>query len=160
VPNPISGVTRVAVKVKEKRDLGLAWPLLSGELRWRQMALRAVVLAVAAHSIGLGLSLLFFPVWALRLVGWHYAGAVFWPSQAGLFLVILGAAYAWAVRLRPLVWLVIGSKACAVLFLGASIAWLGVPRIAALLGSADGLMGLAVALLYWGVIRAESTTTR
>lgn len=146
----------MAVKVEQEPGFALAWPSLPGKLQWRRMALSAVMLAVAAHSIGLGLSLLVVPVWVLRLVGWHYTGPVFWPSQAGLFLVILGAAYAWAIRLRPLVWLIIGSKACAVLFLGASIAWLDAPRLVALLGSADGLMGLAVALLYWGVIRAES----
>jgi hypothetical protein len=146
----------VTVEAKDKPNSRAAWPRLALGLHWRQLALHAVVLAVAAHSIGLGLSLLFFPAWALRLVGWHYTGPVFWPSQAGLFLVILGVAYACALRLRPLVWLIIGSKAGAVLFLGASIAWLQAPRLVALLGSADGLMGLAVALLYWGVVRAES----
>jgi len=128
----------------------------SPRLRLLQALLNVAVLVVAMHSIGLGLSLLFCPRWALQFAGWDYAGPMFWPSQAGLFLVILGAAYAWAIRLRPLVWLIIGSKASALLFLGASIAWLGAPRLAAFLGGADGLMGLAVALLYWGLVRAES----
>jgi len=117
--------------------------------------LSAVVLAVAAHSIMLGISLLFCPVWALRLVGWEYAGPVFWPSQAGLFLIVLGVAYAAAIRVRPLVWLVIGSKASAFVFLAASTVWLDAPRVVAVLGCGDGLMGAVTALVFWRLMGAE-----
>ena len=122
-----------------------------------QVALNLVVLGIAGHSLALGLSLLFFPRWALQFVGWPYSGPVFWPSQAGLFLVILGVTYAWAVRLRPLLWLVIGSKVSAVVFLLLSVAWLEAPRLVALLGCGDGMMGLAVALLFCGLKRAENS---
>jgi hypothetical protein len=123
--------------------------------RFWEGALNLLVLVVAGHSASLGLSLLLFPRWALQLVGWPYDGQVFWPSQAGLFLVILGIVYASAIRLRPAIWLLIGSKASAVVFLLVGVVRLGAPQIAALLGVADGLMGLAVALAFWRLRRVE-----
>jgi hypothetical protein len=121
---------------------------------WRAI-LNLAVLAVAAHSIALGIAFLLFPMRTLGLVGWEYAGPVFWPSQAGLFLLILGVAYAAAIRLRALVWFVIGSKAGAFVFLLVSAAWVDAPRIVGLLGCGDGLMGLAVALAFWRLRRSE-----
>ncbi len=127
-----------------------------GEQRSWQRALNLLVLVVAGHSASLGLALLLFPRWALQFVGWPYDGQVFWPSQAGLFLVILGVVYASAIRVRPAVWLLIGSKASAIVFLLVSVACLEAPRIAALLGAADGAMGLAVALVFWQLKRVEA----
>jgi hypothetical protein len=115
---------------------------------WR-VVLNLVVLAVAAHSIVLGVLLLCVPVWTLNLVRWGYNGEMFWPSQAGLFLIILGIAYAATVRIPAFVWLTIGSKAGAFVFLVASPALLGAPKIAGLMGCGDGLMGLAVAAALW-----------
>jgi hypothetical protein len=124
-------------------------------LRTRSLALNLTILGVAAHSVVLGLCLLSFPTWTLRLVGWEYSGEVFWPSQAGLFLIILGVAYGAAIRFRPLVWLLIGSKACALVFLLAHVTWLGAPRLAGLLGVGDGLMGLTIAVLLAGLRTAR-----
>ncbi len=124
----------------------------------RHMLLNLAVLGVAAHSVALGVCLLSFPAWTLRLVGWEYAGPVFWPSQAGLFLIILGAAYGAAVRYRPLLWLLIGSKGCAFIFLMAHALWLDAPRLAVLLGAGDGAMGLTVALLLRWVDQGERST--
>ena len=126
---------------------------------WKTI-LDLVLLAVAGHSIAVGISLLFIPLWVLNLVRWEYAGQMFWPSQAGLFLIILGVTYAWAIRLRPLLWLIIGSKFSAVVFLLLSVPFLEAPRLVALLGCGDGAMGLAVALLFWAVRRAEAAAAR
>lgn len=126
----------------------------ASERAWR-FALDALLLAVAAHSIALGFTLLFLPRWALDLVGWGYTGQLFWPCQAGLFLMILGTAYAFAVRVTPLVWLVIGSKASAVVFLLLSVIWLSPPSVVPLLGIGDGLMGVAVAVAYRQVTKAS-----
>jgi hypothetical protein len=124
-------------------------------LRVRTLSLDVVILAVAAHSMALGLALLCFPMWVLKLVGWDYSGEAFWPSQAGLFLILLGTAYAAALCWRPLAWLLIGSKGCAIVFLWAHVLWLGAPRLAGLLGIGDGLMGLVTAVLLISVGRAE-----
>ncbi len=140
-----------------RRDEAMSGPQPRHSVRqhfWRAI-LNLVVLAVAAHSIALGIAFLLFPMRTLGLVGWEYAGPVFWPSQAGLFLLILGVAYAAAIRLRPLVWFVIGSKAGAFVFLLASAAWGDAPRIVGLLGCGDGLMGIVVALAFWRLRQAE-----
>lgn len=126
-----------------------------GAMQKRRAVFNVVVLSVAAHSVVLGICYLVFPVQTLRLAGWEYSGQVFWPSQAGLFLLILGLAYGAAVRVRPLVWLVIGSKASAFVFLVASAVWLDAPPLAAVLGYGDGLMGLAVGIALWRLHRAE-----
>ena len=76
---------------------------------WR-LALNLVIFAVAGHSMVAGTLLLCCPLWTLKLVGWDYSGQLFWPSQAGLFLALLGAVYAWAICLRALVWFLIASK--------------------------------------------------
>lgn len=122
---------------------------------WRAV-LNLVVLAVAVHSITLGTAFLFFPLRVLGLVGWEYSGPLFWPSQAGLFLVILGAGYAAALRVPAFLWFVVGSKAAAFAFLLASALWVDAPRIVGLLGCGDGLMGFAVAFAFWQVKRAEA----
>jgi hypothetical protein len=116
-------------------------------------ALDLVILAVATHSVAVGLCLLCFPMWTLKIVGWAYNGEVFWPSQAGLFLMILGSGYAAAIRYRPLVWLLIGSKLSAIVFLLAHVVFLDAPRLVILLGAGDGMMGLGVAALYCYVSR-------
>lgn len=118
-------------------------------------ALGGLVLVVGVHSLLLGLTLLLFPRWALDFVAWPYDGQVFWPRQAGLFLVLLGMCYASALRVRPAVWLLIGSKASAIVFLLASVAIGDAPRAALALGAVDGAMGLAVALVFWQLRRAE-----
>ncbi|MBI5155392.1 hypothetical protein HZA57_09160, partial [Candidatus Poribacteria bacterium] len=55
--------------------------------------LRLTVALVAAHSIVLGTAMLLFPRWVLALSGWRYDGPVFFPSQSGIFLLILAGAY-------------------------------------------------------------------
>ena len=120
------------------------------------MALNYFVLAIATHSVVVGLCLLCFPMWTLKMVGWQYNGEVFWPSQAGLFLIILGSAYAAAIRYRPLVWLLIFSKFSAIAFLIAHVLFLDAPKLVALLGAGDGAMGFTVGLLFWYTERTKA----
>ena len=120
----------------------------------RQVTLKLLVLAVASHSLAAGILLLFVPLWTLKLVGWDYTGQAFWPSQAGLFLALLGVAYASAIRLQPLIWFLIFSKAGAFVFLLLSVVWLDAPRVVVALAWVDGLMGLSVALVLWKQTRA------
>lgn len=113
-----------------------------------QMLLDLATLAIAAHSLVVGFVLLAFPTWMLKTVGWEYTGEIFWPSQAGLFLIILGTVYAAAVKYRPLIWALIGSKGSAIVFLLAHVIWLDAPKLVLPLGAIDGMMGLAIAVLY------------
>jgi uncharacterized MnhB-related membrane protein len=119
------------------------------------LALNGLILAVACHSIAGGILLLFFPMWTLRLAGWGYAGEAFWPSQAGLFLALLGSVYALAIRLRALIWFLIASKACAFVFLVLSVVLLKAPKVVLTMAIGDGLMGLCVALAFWKQTRAH-----
>ena len=112
----------------------------------RTHRLRLVVTLVAAHSILLGLAMMLFPAQAMRLIGWDPPADLFFASQSGLFLLILGAAYAAAARHRPFIALIVGSKAAAAVFLLASVAVFDVPGIIVALGLGDGALG---GLVLW-----------
>ena len=118
------------------------------DYRRRRLLLNLALVGIAAHSVALGVAMLSFPMWTLKVVGWEYSGEIFWPSQSGLFLIILGIAYAFALRHRRMVWLIIGSKASAIVFLLAHVIWLDAPRMVIILGVLDGAMGLSTLLLF------------
>ena len=127
-------------------------------LRSRRTVLHLVILGVSVHSVVAGIVMMSAPEWMLRAVGWEYEGELFWPRQAGLFLSILGIAYGGAIRLLPLVWLVIGSKTAAVVFLMAHVLFLDAPGPVFYLAAGDGLMGLAVAIALWNATRPTAPT--
>ena len=105
--------------------------------------------AVALHSFVLGIAMLATPFWMLSLFGWDVGGSRFFPAQSGLFLLILGIVYAAAVRDRSLVWIVILSKAFAVAFLVGEALGGSCPPVVYVTALIDGVMGSAVALLWW-----------
>lgn len=111
--------------------------------------LSLLLAAVAVHSIVLGIVMLAAPFWMLSLFGWDVASTRFFPAQSGLFLLILGIVYAAAVRDRSLVWIVVLSKAMAVAFLVGEALGGSCPPVVYVTAAIDGLMGLAVALLWW-----------
>lgn len=111
--------------------------------RLEQIAIRATAL----HSVVLGFGMLFIPVQLMGLVGWRYEGPLFYPTQSGIFLLILGGAYAAGLWYRPFVWLLVASKAAAVSFLVVSVVVRTGPPIILLLALVDGSMGLGVAAL-------------
>ncbi len=121
----------------------------------RRLALRdildkLVILAIGTHSVGAGLALLLFPSATLELVGWQYRGPQFWPSQAGLFLLILGLLYLAALWSPTYIWTIILSKGLAVPFLVVQALYLHADGPVLLLAAGDGLMAAALALaLSW-----------
>ena len=104
---------------------------------------------VAAHSILLGVLMLFWPLEFLGRFGWEYADSRFFPAQSGLFLLLLGIVYAVAIRERALVGLVVLSKAAAFVFLVSEVARGSGPVLLLLTAVIDGVMGAGVALLWW-----------
>lgn len=117
---------------------------------------RLIIAAVALHSFVLGGAMLLFPVSTLSFFGWSYSGTPFFPSQCGIFLVILGGGYVAAIWRRPFAWFLVGSKAVAVVFLLTHAA-VGDPATTPLLlrtALLDGLMGIAVAAIVLRNIRA------
>jgi len=113
-----------------------------------------LVAAVALHSIVLGAAMLFFPTWTLATFGWEYDGPTFFPSQSGIFLLLLGVAYAGGIHHRPFAFFLVGSKTCAVIFL--VVQYFANQRQGVVLAAAalDGMMGAAVALAL--VLEARS----
>lgn len=105
---------------------------------------KRVLIVIALHSLALGSALLVAPLSAVRFCGWEVGGPVFFPSQVGIFLMVLASAYAAAVRYRPFAWLLVLSRAVAVPFLVVHYCLGTAPGV--LLGAAalDALMGLLV----------------
>ena len=111
----------------------------------RRRITQIIIGAVGLHSLVLGTIMLLTPIPFLNWMGWSYHGPVFFPSQSGIYLLILGAAYFAGIFHRPFAWFLVTSKAIAVLFLlGHAMAntapWPMMIQAALL----DGLMGIAV----------------
>ncbi len=111
---------------------------------------RLSILLIAGHSLIAGFALLFAPGDVLAFMRWPPVSDLFFVSQAGIFLVILGFAYLAALRHDVLVWLIVGSKLGAVMFLFGQ-GFLGrAPLQVMLAGAGDaglGLLALAAALV-------------
>ena len=103
-----------------------------------------VVLLVGLHSCVLGLLMLLLPRWTLGLMGYGQPGDLFFPSQSGIFLLILGVCYLLALREPALVAVIVVSKALAVAFLVAHVAFLGAPPIIGAAAAGDAAMLAAV----------------
>ncbi len=107
-----------------------------------------IIGGVALHSLVLGTLMLLIPVEFLNWLGWPYRGPVFFPSQSGIYLLILGGAYLAGVRYRPFAWFLVATKAAAVIFLLSHALVETGPRPFLLqVALLDGLMGLAVVLV-------------
>ena len=111
---------------------------------------KLIILAVALHSTIVGAILLTRPLQLLHAVGWEYEGSVFFPNQAGIFHIVLGAVYLTAIWHRVLAWLLVGAKTVAFVFLLTEYAIGNGPVVLIAIGVADGLMGVAVAaVMTW-----------
>ena len=106
---------------------------------------RFLISAVALHSCGMGIAMLFMPVQTLKMIGWNYEGPLFFPSQSGIFLLILGGAYITGIWYKPFAWFLVASKFFAVLFLSTSIILDTAPDVILFPSILDGAMGLLVA---------------
>lgn len=118
--------------------------------------LRVVVIVVGVHGILLGLAILLFPRALTERLGFPEAGSVFFPTQAGAFLVALGVIYLLALRDRALVWAIVVSKSVAVLFLFAHSFFLDAPPSVLAAGVGD-LVLLAATV---GALRREGHASR
>ncbi len=113
---------------------------------WRRIV-RALILLIGLHSCILGILMLFAPHFMLTVFGFPDSDTIFFPSQSGIFLLILGAFYLYGFADLTLVRLILLSKAVAVVFLSFHAAFLSAPRSiwAAAAGDAAMLIGLAAA---------------
>ena len=109
--------------------------------------------AIALHSYGVGFILVLAPGWALRFAGWASLGPPFFPVQAGIFHLVLATGYLLEYRRHHGVSLLLVAKTTAFVFLMGATVLGGVPWAVPVSGMADGLMGLAAALVH----RAQSS---
>jgi hypothetical protein len=113
--------------------------------------IRGVIGFIGLHSSFLGLLLLFEPRLMMRLFGFPPSVPIFFPSQSGIFLLILGVAYLLALLDPTFVRVILISKAFAVVFLFAHAAFLHAPPIiwGMLAGDSTMLVTLSGALLWY-----------
>jgi len=87
------------------------------------------------------------PLSMARLLGFTEAPAPFFASQSGVFLLVLGVCYLLALRERPLLKVIVVSKAFAVVFLVTHAAFLDAPPIIWAAAAGDGSMLAALLAL-------------
>lgn len=118
---------------------------------------RVLVILIGAHSLALGALMLLASPLVLPLMGFSGSIPTFFPSQSGIFLVILGVLYLAALRYRDFVLAIFVSKAIAVVFLVVHAAFLGAPPIIWLAALGDGAMfaALLVAVLRDPAFRTD-----
>lgn len=110
--------------------------------------IRGLIGLIGIHSCVVGILMLFAPSFMLRTFGFSEAVPIFFPSQSGIFLLILGFCYLRALAEPVLVKVILISKAFAVVFLFMHAAYLSAPPIiwAMFAGDATMLAALGAAL--------------
>jgi hypothetical protein len=115
---------------------------------------RALVVLIALHSVGVGVTLLFLTEWGLRLGGWTDVHPLFFARQAGIFHFVVATGYLIEYfRYRGVV-LLVTTKSFAVVFLVAMSLVENVPWLVPASAVADGLMGLVVFFVHSRVAAA------
>ncbi|OGS01380.1 MAG: hypothetical protein A3G41_06110 [Elusimicrobia bacterium RIFCSPLOWO2_12_FULL_59_9] len=128
--------------------LGPSSPAGSRLVRW-------LILLIGLHSCALGVFVLAAPRLMLGWLGFEQPADVFFPSQGGVFLLILGLCYLLALSEPALVKIILISKSMAVVFLVIHAAFLSAPAViwAAAAGDGGMLIALSAALLRDRIVR-------
>ena len=104
-----------------------------------------LVSLIAAHTVGVGVMLMFAPVWSCTVFGgWPALGPLFFPRQSGIFHFVLAFAYLLEYFRYRGVTIMVVAKSLAVVFLLACAALDSVPWVVPFSAVTDGLMGLTV----------------
>jgi hypothetical protein len=115
-------------------------------------AVRLLVLLIGVHSCVLGFAMMFAPRAMGGLLGLEVGPSIFFASQAGIFLLALGACYLLALRHCSLISVILISKTLAVVFLVVHAGLLDAPPIIWAAAAGDGAMLAALlGLLQAGV---------
>ncbi|MGK2856379.1 MAG: hypothetical protein ACSLFQ_04155 [Thermoanaerobaculia bacterium] len=117
-------------------------------IRWRNdRPLQWLILLVGIHSCILGIAMLFATRVMVAVLGFASSTPSFFPSQSGIFMLILGLFYLRALVVPSYVWTILVSKALAVAFLLAHVVFLDAPPIIWAACAGDAAMLAAVGLL-------------
>lgn len=122
---------------------------MDGDLRlWKEdRLLRLLIALVGVHSLVLGTAMLVATRFLLATFGFPAEGSIFFATQSGVYLVILGVLYLGALSVPPFVWSIVLSKTLAVIFLLVHAAFAGAPPIIWLAAAGDAGMLAAVVVL-------------
>lgn len=124
---------------------------MTGQVTWGKddPLMRLLILLIGIHSCALGVVMLFAPRFMLQLFGFPEGVPAFFPSQSGVFLLIFGICYLFAMAEPELVKIIVISKAFAVVFLFIHAAFLMAPPAiwAAAFGDTAMLAAMCAALL-------------
>lgn len=85
----------------------------------------------------------------LQVFGFPESPSLFFPSQSGIFLVILGMCYLLALREAAFVKVILFSKALAVVFLFVHGLFFSAPPAIWAAGAGDGAMLIALSAALW-----------
>src|SRR6185437_9004635 len=81
----------------------------------RDRAIAVLICLIGLESCGLGIVLLIVPRWFLRVTGFPTLGSDFFPSQSGVFLLILEICYLFALSDQAMIKVIVISKLAAVI---------------------------------------------
>ena len=114
--------------------------------------LSTVLYLVALHSFLTGLALVVQPAWSLKLVGFSPICERFFPTQGGVFHILMAVAYVMgAVNAKKYHYVIVFAiivKSAATLFLLTYCFVVEFKWIILLFGIGDGLMGLMMFLSF------------
>lgn len=111
---------------------------------------RVLIALIGIHSCVLGVLMLAAPHFMLRMFGFPAQMTLFFTSQSGIFLLILGILYLLAIVEPAFIWSILISKLFAVPFLVVHAALLGAPLSIWAAAAGDGFLLLAMtAVLMW-----------
>lgn len=103
-----------------------------------------LVVLIAFHSVAVGAMFLLAPQWTIQFAGWQHIRPVFFAYQAGIFHVVLAAAYVLEYRRYHGVSILIAAKTIAFFFLISATLADPLPWAVWTSGIIDGLMAVAV----------------
>ncbi len=102
---------------------------------------------IGIHSCVLGVIMLVAPRFMLNMFGFSESIPIFFPSQSGIFLLILGICYLRALIEPAMVKVIVLSKAFAVPFLFIHAAFLSAPPSMWAAGAGDATMLVIVCVV-------------
>lgn len=121
---------------------------------------RLLIGLIALHSAMVGAMFILLPEWTMRFAGWQGIDPIFFAYQAGVFHLVLSAAYLLEWHRYRGVSIVITAKIIAFVFLITATIIDPIPWAVWTSGILDGLMAVAVWWVHRNVAGGEKSEVR
>ncbi len=118
---------------------------------------RLLVILIALHSAAIGVMFLVLPRWTMLFAGWPDIEPVFFAFQAGVFHMVLSAAYLLEYHQYRGVSILITAKSIAFVFLITATIIDPIPWAVWTSGILDGIMALVVWRVHRQVASSQFT---